>query len=438
MKVLIIYENINREYDNCLLLKVELEKRGYSVVLKYKTECISFIQDADLTITPNCYTIDNEKFYRYVFAGNKAPILSLQYEQVFTKNSVKNAIIYPVNELSNVYFIAWGREFHNRLVKIGFDKSRIKITGAIQLDFCRKEFNRYYLQRKTISKIYNLNNEKKWILFISSLTMFPQSPYFKHFFNETQDIEYFMERAKLQVRTQKSILDWFERFLRNNDGYVIIYRRHPVEESTRELNDLIKKYTDSFVDITDLSVKQWIKVCDYCCNWLSTSAVEIAEFNKPIIFLRPHYVSENSDYTFLKDIKKCTSYDDFSKSILFKNSDNYLRRDVYEEYYNIGEKPAYIRICDYIDEIIQNKDLSYRFERKFNINRLKFYIKNMFIIKLFIKKIYQFLYDRIGFRIKDENLREKYCFTQLEYSSYFHKNFDKDSRLRIIKEIINS
>lgn len=438
-RILIIYENINREYDNCLLLKAELQRRGYTVTLRYKTESICIFQDYELVITPNCYTLDNEKFYRYVFAGNRAPILSLQCEQVFTKDTYKKVKCYPDSDLSNVNFVAWGDEFYNKLLDIGINKNKIRITGAIQLDFCREDFNFFYFDKNEISKRYNLDIEKKWVLFISSLTMFPDSPYYKHFISETKDIDSFKKSTMLQVNTQIEILSWFEKLLCENKDYLIIYRRHPVEEPTKALKNLLSKYSTNFVDITDLSVKQWIKVSDFICNWFSTSAIEIAELNKPIIFLRPFHISKDSDYDFLSDVKICQNYNEFRDAILLNCENNFLKRDKYKYNYHFDGEPAYTKICDFVDEIISDSEhKTYYFERNYIFNRFVFLIKKLFIFKLIAKKVYKVLYAVFGFSIKNEKLRNKYCFSQLEYSTEFHKNVENLRKYDKISQYVNA
>jgi hypothetical protein len=62
-KVVIVIEVANRELDNALLLKAELEKRGYDVSIMSKTEQLR-MQETDILITPNCYIKPNYDFYR--------------------------------------------------------------------------------------------------------------------------------------------------------------------------------------------------------------------------------------------------------------------------------------------------------------------------------------------------------------------------------------
>ena len=436
-KILIIYENINREYDNCLLLKAELERRGYTVVLKYKTESICIVQDADLVITPNCYNIENERYYRYLFAGNKCPLLSLQYEQIFTKETEVKRLCYPDNSMINVYFATWGEIYYNKLLQHNINPVAVRVTGSIGLDFCRPEFRCFYLDKEGIGQKYNLNVNKKWMLFISSLTLFPGSPYYRHLRIDIKDKEYLTERSNLETKTQEKILEWFDEFLISNNDYIIIYRRHPVEEQTEKFKSLLKKYPKSFVDITDMSVKQWISVCDYCYNWFSTASIEANEFGKPTQLLRPYQISEERDYSFLINSSKCCTYDDFLNSIQMNDIGN-IDRSSYINNFSIVDTPAYYRICNFVDSIINsNNQNGFQFEKLFGLNRVKFCLRRLFIFKLFIKKLYQFTYGKLNIAIKSNKIRSKYCVTQLEYSVKFHNDSINIIKYDKIKDIVH-
>ncbi len=436
-KILIIYENINREYDNCLLLKAELERRGYTVVLKYKTESICIVQDADLVITPNCYNIENERYYRYLFAGNKCPLLSLQYEQIFTKESEIKRLCYPDNDMPNVYFAAWGEIYYNKLLQHGIKPSATRVTGSVGLDFCRPEFRCFYLDKGEMGRKYNLDVNKKWMLFISSMTLFPESPYYRHLSIDIKDKGYLTERSNFEVKTQEKILEWFDEFLISNNDYIIIYRRHPVEEQSEKFKLILSKYPKNFLDIADMSVKQWIAVCDYCYNWFSTASIEANEFGKPTQLLRPYPISEERDYSFLSNSIKCSTYEEFASSTKQKNADS-IDRSLYIDNYSVTETPAYYRICDFLDGIIERNEQScYYFDKYFILNRFKYYIKKFFIFKLAIKRIYQFANKKLNFVIKSSKIRSKYCITQLEYSVKFHNDSINIIKYDKIRDIVH-
>ena len=53
--VVIVTEVANRELDNALLIKTELERRGYRVKIMSKTEQLR-LKKTDILITPNSYT----------------------------------------------------------------------------------------------------------------------------------------------------------------------------------------------------------------------------------------------------------------------------------------------------------------------------------------------------------------------------------------------
>ena len=80
--VVIVIEVANRELDNALLLKAELERRGYEVEILSKTEQLR-LRETDILVTPNCYIKPNYDFYRYRFNCKSGSIVNLQYELLF-------------------------------------------------------------------------------------------------------------------------------------------------------------------------------------------------------------------------------------------------------------------------------------------------------------------------------------------------------------------
>ena len=96
--VVIVIEVANRELDNALLLKAELEKRGYRVRVLNKTEQFC-LKETDILITPNCYIKSNYEFYRYRFNCKSGNIVNLQYEQVLSPIEEDNEL-YSLDETS--------------------------------------------------------------------------------------------------------------------------------------------------------------------------------------------------------------------------------------------------------------------------------------------------------------------------------------------------
>ena len=85
LNFLIIYELIQREMDNDLLIGVELEKRGYSVnYVKYSFENIQslrkrYFNKVDVVLTQSMYS--NKALFNLVYniAGKVEKVVNLQW-----------------------------------------------------------------------------------------------------------------------------------------------------------------------------------------------------------------------------------------------------------------------------------------------------------------------------------------------------------------------
>ena len=169
-----IYEVKLRELENILLLKYELENKGYRVKLletweqnRYRSKpvdtrvCVAFALYNDGTLAfMNSYLNGCKKF------------VNLQWEQIFTNGdkshmNCSEGNTYGVTGLARqAVHICWGKNTSERLIEY-FDvkPANAPITGHVALDFLRPEFNNYYTSRAELLSEYNIDDNCKIILF---------------------------------------------------------------------------------------------------------------------------------------------------------------------------------------------------------------------------------------------------------------------------------
>lgn len=434
-EIIIVYEGIVREYDNALLLKLELERRGYKVRLLYKTETFLFKKHYAICVLPNGYSSKDIEYYRYILNANGNELISLQYEQVLTTKALKEGSHIPRGEASNIWLFCWGNNCKKRLIEANINENKIKTTGAIQLDFFRDNFSSYYYTKKEIAQKYQLDCNKKWILFISSFSyannkkLLNDENIIDKLNTENNSVTYF---EKISSISQKEVLIWFDKFLSENTNYELIYRPHPVESENDTIIELERKYKN-FKCISELSVKQWIVVSEINTTWYSTSIAEIYAAGKNYHLLRPYKLEQDMDIPYLINADCVDSFEKFCKRI--KNDDYTLESfsTSFQDYYSIVDIPAYIRVADEIEKI--SNQVNFRPQKGFKLQRIKFMIKDAFIIKLIIKKLYQRLYYYLGIKIKRKTLRDKYYISDWENSISHQKNLiniEKEMKLRRI------
>ncbi len=415
-EVIIAYEGIVREYDNALLLKAALEKKGYRVSLVYKTDTFLLRKHNAICILPNGYTTENIDYYRYILNANGNELINLQYEQVFSKKIVDLKVHIPKGKAKNMWLICWGENAKRRLVDHGINPANIRVCGAMQLDMMMPNFADFYQSRDLISKKFHIDISKKWLLYISSFTYVNNDKLLDDARPEFNDDEYIDEFAKVSTRSQISTMEYFERLVAEHNDIVVVYRPHPVEAENEVIQEIAKKYPDNFFCISELGIKQWISVSDVISTWISTTAAEVYVAKKPLLVIRPYSVPKEYDIPYYINADCVDSYEKLVNSIYHESEYGVLSisKELLFDYYSIEDKPAYERIADIVDEVYE-KQVNQR-EKYFFFKRMQFAIKGGFIFKLAIKKIYQQLYIKFGMKIKNRRFREKYYVNDWEHS----------------------
>ena len=267
----------------------------------------------------------------------------------------ENPSVYhnPKQNAKNALHLCWGNKTRVRLESGGISSSNIAVVGAIHLDFLRRDFLGSYMDKKEIAKKFSLNHEKKWFLYISSF----------NFVNMTdeefkQNLECYGDEAvtmrNVSIKSKKQTLQWLEEALQKFPDIEFIYRSHPAENGDPLLDILIDKY-DNFHVIGELSVKQWILVCDRICTWYSTSIAEIFFAGKNCIILRPVSIPEKYEISLYRDCNKVTSKEMFFRFLKEENEGFPIKDSLIYEYYNYDKNiPAYIKICDLLETVYKS------------------------------------------------------------------------------------
>ncbi|RKI37720.1 hypothetical protein D7V86_20900 [bacterium D16-51] len=353
---LLLYENKSREMEGLCLLKMELEKRGYYVVLDQVQYFYKKRYKVKVVVVPFLY--NNNDIYRYIYCicGKVNKILNLRWEQIYSRKMEENlaSFFYPKGEAKKVIQLCWGEAEADKLLKLGVRKELIFITGPIHLDLITKPG--YFEKREYLQKKYRLAENKKWILFISSFS--------NATFTEKEKIEAMKMLGKervdfidLSIKSKKEILEWFKQIIKEkNDQYEIIYRPHPSEKKDDILRNLEAK-NKGFHIITDDSVGQWIACSDFVLNWYSTSAIQSQLLKKGNAILRPIPISYEMDLEIFSDATVIDSYKGLVEYLSSK-ADALMDNFVFNKYYFFDSTYAYQRIANICQEVLNNNALS--------------------------------------------------------------------------------
>ncbi len=412
---LMCYEHINREVENLTLLKYELTKRGYTCdIIPYRGPgfCKYSLTKAKVVLTP--WLRYNENVFHYLQLAQKPyKIVNLQWEQVYSKKGLESKLTATVDEAKKAVFLCWGKNSQNRFINSGINKDNVKIVGAVHQDFGRAIFREYYMTKEELSAKYKIKSNKKWILYVSSFSMANYPPdalkiLIERFGNYISDLHV------LNKETQTITLDWIEKLLQVCDCE-FIYRPHPSEFVCTRLQELKSKYNNFHV-ISELSVKQWALVSEQVNLWISTSNAEITSLGKVYHVIRPLKLPDGFDMESYENCDFITDLHSFIRiNTLETQNDEIVKkqREQLSRFYDYSEdKPAYVRIADFLEEVISNDRFSavYSFTL---MEKLKFSIKEnkirliSFITELAMKTKYWPYIKYIPFKthIRDNMIR---------------------------------
>lgn len=390
---LILYEVKNREFENVCLIKNELERRGYKVLIRNTwnfTDKLSKI-DAEVVLTPWLYNTSSVYFVA-TCVKKLRKVVNLQWEQVHTnidEDSKKS--IYNIRGCAkNGIHFSWGTKNRNRLVnECKIDSKNVKIVGNITLDFFRQEFKKYFLSKEELLSKYNLPTSKRILLFISSFAYvnLPEEVLEKTKKKLASDVKEFVD---ISINSQMIILKWIETYLEQNQDVLFIYRPHPAEIENSSLKKLEKCYYN-FRVIGEMSIKQWIVWSDNIFTWYSTSAMEVLAANKPLNILRPIKIPKDRELTIANKATTINTYDEFVNATITTQNKFPLSVKTLSKYYEVDkETPVYIKVSDELEGIHKNN--------VYKINFKKFGMPLKDRCKLVIRRIplfYNYLYRPI-------------------------------------------
>lgn len=392
MDFIIVYERLNREYQNAVLLKVELERRGYKCLISQYYEADNYLKSVfkkdHIILVPNMYIGKN--IYRTVSRfGKPKCIVNLQYEQVLSEKWENLGHHNPKGDATLCQHVCWGENTRARLVNAGVPSGNVHTLGAMQLDLLRSEFrDNKGLLKKSLSSRYDVDIGDKTCLFLSSFTYADISPSRLQMNEKAAGVK-LDSFVDIHTNSRNKILEWLELFLKENRDITLIYRPHPDELNLSPVIELESRY-ENFVICSEGAAKEWIEVSDFAITWYSTTVVETHLLNIPYVILRPIDLPNDFDSVLLKKGHFVKNYDELSffASKAFEGSDvKALKDDDIYSYYDIcNEKPSYVRYADYLTHIKESED-----EFGFNYSFLKMFIARsntvMVCIVFYIYKI---------------------------------------------------
>lgn len=364
---IMIYEHKVRELENLCLIKYELEKRGYSVLIFHIEDpvivkAVKPLYRAKAVMLMACYRNSTLEWHTKDFVIFDR-VIDMQWEN----------IVYPKDEKAGKVFknysgigkevvrVSWGDANRRRLLETAkMDPKKIKLVGHVGMDFLRDELKGYYLRKEELFAQYQIPMDKKTLLFAS--------PFYADNLSEDyiKDMcsrfgEEWREYYAFMMKSEDCILEWFKKLCHDRADVQIIYRPHPGHIG-RKMSEVAEQ-CDNFRIISDRSIKQWILTCDMVYTGNSSTFVEAFFAKKPCYLLFPFAVTEGYELTILHDAQKIVTYEEFYDTIDRVQTTFPVPESAIDDVYTVDwDKPSYIKFADMAEDVIH--DPYYRLTKK--------------------------------------------------------------------------
>ena len=353
---LILYEHTVREYESDLLLKLELERRGYTAEIRQLLDpkhLRLFGKDKPEVLVASCM-YDNEAINSHVYnnIGRCNKIVNLHWEQMLSDTQEEGDWFNMNGNAKRCVQTCWGKRTAARLQAHGMDAKNTPVTGAVMMDFLRPEFDGYFKDKETLCREFGLDPAKQLHLYISSFGYASMND------DEVAELSKmagtdFTGFAKTNRVSMQETLRWFDEYLGAHPEVELVYRRHPSEWNSPALEELAKKRPNFHVIFAD-SVKQWIVAADSISIWMSTAIAEVYMAGKSCHILRPVPIEHEYDPVIYKDAHYVTCYDEFAAAMAEPEPPFPIAKDVIEGYFDPSETPAYKRMADLLEDVYKN------------------------------------------------------------------------------------
>jgi len=395
---LLLYEHTVREYESDLLLKLELERRGYSCEIRQlldrkKLRYFTWKKPRVL-VSSNLY--DNEGLNSHVYnnIGRCDRVVNLHWEQMLSDTQEEGDWFNMAGNAKKCVQTCWGKKTAERLQAHGMEARNTPVTGAVMMDFLRPEFKGYFADKETLCRQFGLDASHKLHLYISSFGYASMTEAEVDELSRMAGTD-FRGFAKTNRVSMQQTLDWFDRYLALHPEVELVYRRHPSEWNSPALEALAKKRPNFHVIFAG-SVKDWIMAADSISIWMSTAIAEVYMAGKSCHILRPVPIEHEYDPVIYKDAHYITNYEEFSDAMAQAEPPFPIAKEIIEGYFDPDPRPAYKRMADLLETVYKEPPRDRPMGPGFtpHFNWLKFFalwgVHILYFFKLEPKKVFFF------------------------------------------------
>ena len=364
MDCLIFYELVERSYENDLLIKLEMERRGYSVKLVnmyWKDFWKSFFYHPKIYVVPSCRDTNVmsslcSPWYK------RAAWVNLQEEQIGFSSEADIAIFLPQGRAKEAAHLCWGQNATGFMERAGVKSENIIPSGPIQFDLCNPRFKAYFYDREYLAREFGLDVNKRWILFASDFCTISECQTEESLKDKMEKFgDFWKTMYDYETDCAEMLTQWWDRYLTAHKDTVFIYRPHPSEYKNIKLIEELNARHENFVCIKKYSIKQWIHVVDVFTTWISSSVMEAYYQGIPCFALgvKNSIMDSGLSIALFRSERYITDYGAFEKAMTDPASMREEWFPINEEqvemiYGKKEEELSYTGVCDYLESILKD------------------------------------------------------------------------------------
>jgi len=296
MNIYIDVEISSRELDSKLLLATLAASRGHKVIVSHSTEIILGLKSGALT--PGIFHTTSlfpgsEKISRHQFMiDGDSKITSMDEEGGLIDHGYDKfaSIRYSEQTLEQTSAVfGWGLEDAETLKRIYPKQSnKIYMTGSPRADLWKSNFSEYWGTPQNVPKkpfllvSSNMFSVSRFVPFYQNIKHLKRLGFFK------RDPDFFSNQFKMEAedcRKTLAFIDAINYVAKNNNGFDIVFRPHPIEN--------IEAWKVFLEDIPNVHVIQKQSITPWINNSFAimhnncTSAIEATFSGKPIVTYIP-------------------------------------------------------------------------------------------------------------------------------------------------------
>jgi hypothetical protein len=214
-----------------------------------------------------------------------ARFVNLSWEQILDKIDVGMKIPRDDIARTGIYRVCWTREYRDFMLRNGAEARNLFLTGNPVMQLYSSPYRHYFKTRRELGRLYDLDHEKKWVLFSESyqFAMFSDEHINNLIEHQNAAPDLVGAAAEYGRRSLRQLLTWLNSSI--GDDVIFILRPRP---STTEgamvdfMRQCVPHPCPNLRIIQGETARDCILAADHVMSSHSTTLIEAALAGKPI------------------------------------------------------------------------------------------------------------------------------------------------------------